>query len=247
MLEKVLSDAILVIVIIVVFSWAFFNVEFQIQNSEFNSAIQLFQILANFDDGAFRLGDTNYVTITVNRGIIDIHELRTMLEVYIDYNLEYSVELSTKYISYKAGWLVSTLENFYRGDRNMITNSSKIICVFTNQSNGARVFIRPRIRVIVLGTYIGKRIDGSMFKVFMMNILISIMDIGECFGTSPYKLLFKTANITTIVIRKNYDVSISHVISIYAYGESYEVNTSECDSVIITITISKILFEVRGA
>lgn len=247
MLERVITNAIVITIILIVFAWASINVEMQIQYSEFNAVIHDFQILASFDDNAFREGDTNYVVLSISRGYLDDFTLNTTLDIYVDYNLVYSTPINTLYISYRAGWLVSTTENFYRGDSNMITSSSVLFIVYTNESNGARVFIKPRVRVVVLGTYIGRKVDGSIYKIFMINIMVPTIALGQCFGSSPYRLVFQTEDVQTITLRFDYTATTTHSITISAYGESYNINTDSCDTIVITIVISKILYEVLGA
>jgi len=247
MIEKAITASVLVILIVLVFYWGSLTVETQIQSSEFTSIVYSFQILANFDDGAFREGDANYVIVTITRGLIDNHDYELSVRVYIDASLVYEDSVKTKVISYKGGWLTSTVENFYRGNASEVTTSSIVLVVYTNQSGGARVFLRPRVRVLPLGIYVGRRVDGTTYRVYMLNVYVPSIRIGECYGGSPYHLVLRTDRAETYVIRRDYDVAESHTITVEVNGESVELKTPEVDSIIVTVIRSEVLFEVRGA
>ena len=51
---QVIASAVAIGLVLLTFYWASITVETQLQASEFTSAIYSFQILANFDDGAFK-------------------------------------------------------------------------------------------------------------------------------------------------------------------------------------------------
>ena len=160
---QVIASAVAIGLVLLTFYWASITVETQLQASEFTSAIYSFQILANFDDGAFKKGDVNYALLSISRGRIENKEYSFHLQIVIDYTLIYEEVFPTKIISYRGGWLVSTPKNFYRGDANPVTNTSLTFVVYTDMEDGARVFLKPRIRVFPLGVYKGRKVGGEEY------------------------------------------------------------------------------------
>jgi len=246
MIEKTITASIVTILILLVFYWASVTVETQIQYSEFTSMVYSFQILANFDDGAFREGDVNYVVVTIARGRIDNQDHVLVIKVYVSESLVYESSVPTKVISYRGGWLTSTTENFYRGSEEEVTSSSVVLSVYTNQCDGARVYIRPRVRVLPLGTYVGRRIDGSTYRIYMINIYVPSIQVGECYGGSPYHLVLRTNSTSIDFLRLDYSEAASRRIEVFVNRDSIGIDTPEVESIIITIVKSIILFEIRG-
>ena len=245
MISKTITASIIIVLIIIVFYWASTTVETQIQYSEFTSMAYSFQILANFDDGAFREGDANYVVVTITRGRIDNHDHALNVEIYVNDTLVYSDYIETKVISYRGGWIVSATENFYRGSINEVTTSSVVFSVYTNQCDGARVYIKPRVRVLPLGVYVGRRVDGTVYRIYMINVYIPSIKIGECYGGSPYHLILKTNSTSMNPLTLEYPTAPRRV-EVHVNGERVVVETPPIDSLIITIVRSVVLFEVRG-
>lgn len=246
MIEKAITASIILVLILLVFYWATTTVETQIQSSEFTTMIYSFQILSNFDDGAFREGDANYVVVTITRGRIDNYDHSFSIKIYINDSLVYEDDVPTKIISYRGGWLTSAIENFYRGSSEEVTTSSVVFSVYTNQCDGARVYIKPRVRVFPLGVYVGRRIDGSIYKIYMVNVYIPSVQIGECYGGSPYHLVLRTNSTSVYVLRLNYPQTSPRKLEVRVNGYSIVINTPEVDSIIITIVKSIVLFEIRG-
>lgn len=246
MIGKVITTSILIVLILLVFYWASTTIETQIQYSEFTSIVYSFQILANFDDGAFREGDSNYVVVTITRGRIDNHDQILIIKILVNSSIVYETSVESKVISYKGGWLTSAIENFYRGSSEEVTTSSIVFSVYTNQCDGARVYIKPRVRVLPLGVYIGKHVDGTTHRIYMLNVYIPSIQIGECYGGSPYHLVLRTNTTSIEVLRLDYSQTSPRKIEVHVNGQTIELCTPEVDSIIITIVRSIVLFEIRG-
>jgi len=246
MIGKTITASIVIVLILLVFYWASTTIETQIQYSEFTSMIYSFQILANFDDGAFREGDSNYVVVTITRGRIDNHDHTLVVRMFVNSSLVYETNVQTKIISYRGGWLTSAVEGFYRGSNEEVTTSSVVFSVYTNQCDGARVYIKPRVRVLPLGVYIGRRVDGTVYRIYMINVYIPSIKIGECYGGSPYHLVLRTNTTLVEVLRLNYSQTSPRRIEVRVNGQTVDLCTPEVDSIIVTIVKSVVLFEVRG-
>lgn len=246
MIGKTITTSIVIVLILLVFYWASTTVETQIQYSEFTSMIYSFQILANFDDGAFREGDSNYVIVTMTRGRIDNHDHLLIIKVYVNDSLVYENDVQTKIISYRGGWLTTAIGSFYRGSSEEVTTSSVVFSVYTNQCDGARVYIKPRVRVLPLGVYVGRRVDGTLYKIYMINIYIPLIKIGKCYGGSPYHLVLRTNATSVEVLKLNYPQTSPRNVEVNANEQVVKLYTPEVDSIIITIVRSIVLFEVRG-
>ena len=246
MTGQVIASAIAIGLVLLTFYWASMTVETQLQASEFTSAIYSFQILANFDDGAFKTGDVNYALLSISRGRIENEDYNLHVQIVLDYDLIYDQVFTTKVISYRGGWLVSTPKNFYRGDDSPVTNTSLTFVVYTEMKDGARVFLKPRVKVFPLGVYKGHRVNGEEYNVYMLNIYIPRIVIGECYGTSPYHLILRTNKTQVITLQRNFASTSVHTIRIYVNGGEVTISTEPIDMIIITIVTSEIAFEVKG-
>ena len=106
MIAKAIAGGISLGLIVLVFAWASYVTELQLQSTEFTNAIYAFQILANFDEGAFNEGDANYVMMTIDRGRIEISSKT--------YNVRVTVINATGYPIYNESIPITTLIPNYR-------------------------------------------------------------------------------------------------------------------------------------
>ena len=250
MITKSIVGGITLSLVILVFAWAYTTMEIQLQASEFMSMSYAFQILANFDEGLFREGDANYVVVTINRGIIEPREIQVEIEVTVDDVVMYSSSETMNVITYKGGWLTGTIFKYLRGSEELITNSSVLLLVYTNMSDGARIFLRTRVRVSYLGVYECKDTQGNTFNVSMVNIFIPVLKVGESFGSNPYKLCLRTRDVEVldrITIGSSEASPAEHTVVVSVDGYSLEITTDKCNILIVNIIHSEVHFEVRGA
>ena len=243
MLDKVVSGSIALAIVVLVFAWASITTELQLQAAEFMNAVYAFQVLAEFDEGAFTRGDANYVLLTLNRGRIDVWKrnytvhISVLVEGVEQTSLEY--RLTTAIPSYRGGWLVSTPEAWYRGSSDAVTSSSVVLVVYAEVKDGPRVFISPRIRVADLGLVEGVE------RVMLVNVYIPVLEVGESGGSNPYRVYLETSEIEVETVEVDVDGREAWV-SVEVNGNVLETARRECDKLLLTVITSRILFGVRG-
>jgi len=240
MMAKAVVGGITLGLIVLVFAWASYVTELQLQSTEFTNAIYAFQILANFDEGAFNEGDANYVMMTIDRGRIEISSRTYNIQVTVNgkpLSLPFS-SITTLIPNYRGGWLISAMDSYYRGSSDLISESTIVLTVYTKQEDGARVFLAPRIRIANMGTF-----KSTTETVGVVNIYIPSIVVGETMGSNPYKLYLRTKRVTTYVY--NNSTGGSATITITVDGSTYSI-TMNCDRLILTILTSEIYFGVRG-
>ena len=238
MIAKAIAGGISLGLIVLVFAWASYVTELQLQSTEFTNAIYAFQILANFDEGAFNEGDANYVMLTMDRGRIDISSRTYNIQVTVNGNPVYSDSIITLIPNYRGGWLISAMDSYYRGSSDLISESTIVLTVYTKQEDGARVFLAPRIRIANMGTF-----KSTTETVGVVNIYIPSIVIGETMGSNPYKLYLQTKKVTTHVHKIT--TGGSATIAVGVNGSTYSISMN-CDTLILTILTSEIYFGVRG-
>ena len=243
MMAEAVVGGITLGLIILVFAWASYITELQLQSTEFTNAIYAFQILANFDEGAFNEGDANYVMMTIDRGRIEIssktYNVRiTVINATGDPIYDNNTLITTLIPNYRGGWLISAMDSYYRGSSDLISESTIVLTVYTKQEDGARVFLAPRIRVANMGTF-----KSATEIVGVVNIYIPFIAVGETMGSNPYKLYLQTKRVTTDVCDRS--TGGSATITITVNGSTYSI-TMNCDRLILTILTSEIYFGVRG-
>ena len=238
MIAKAIAGGISLGLIVLVFAWASYVTELQLQSTEFTNAIYAFQILANFDEGAFNEGDANYVMMTIDRGRIEISSKTYNIQVTVNGITVYSKSTPTLIPNYRGGWLISTMDSYYRGSSDIISESTIVLTVYTKQEDGARVFLAPRIRIANMGTF-----KSGTKTVGVVNIYIPSIVVGETMGSNPYKLYLRTKRVTTYVDDR--DTGGSAIITVTVNGSTYSISMN-CDTLILTILTSEIYFGVRG-
>ena len=243
MLDKVVSGSIILAIVVLVFAWASITTELQLQAAEFMNAVYAFQVLAEFDEGAFTRGDANYVLLTLNRGRIDVWErnytvrISVLVEGVEEVSLEY--QIATAIPSYRGGWLVSTPDVWYRGSWEYVTTSSIVLVVRAGVEDGPRVFISPRVKVADLGL-----IEG-IERVMLVNVYIPALQVGESGGSNPYRIYLKTCDVEV----ETFEVDVGGGeawVSVEVNGSVLETAKRECDKLLLTVIRSSILFGVRG-
>ena len=238
MMAKAVVGGITLGLIVLVFAWASYVTELQLQSTEFTNAIYAFQILANFDEGAFNEGDANYVMMTIDRGRIDISSRTYNIQVTVNGNPVYNKSITTLIPNYRGGWLISAMDSYYRGSSDLISESTIVLTVYTKQEDGARVFLAPRIRIANMGTF-----KSTTETVGVVNIYIPSIVVGESMGSNPYKLYLQTKKVTTDVYKIT--TGGSATITVTVNGSTYSISMN-CDTLILTILTSEIYFGVRG-
>lgn len=242
MIDKVISNTITIGLILLVFAWATLTLESQLESIEFINTVYAFQVLAGFDDGAFNEGDANYVILSINRGYIEIENetYNITIRVLINNQLVFERNYCIKTIipSYRAGWLISTLKKYYRGSETLISNSTIIFMVYTEQRNGARIFIRPRIRFYHLGSFM------KDYRISIVNIYIPILIAGESGGASPFKIYFRTSHVSREVFEVDGGNNVEIIIILNDQIAEFKVDS--CDKLVLNIIKSNIKFGVRG-
>ena len=238
MIAKAIAGGISLGLIVLVFAWASYVTELQLQSTEFTNAIYAFQILANFDEGAFNEGDANYVMLTMDRGRIDISSRTYNIQVTVNGNPVYNKSITTLIPNYRGGWLISAMDSYYRGNSDIISESTIVLTVYTKQEDGARVFLAPRIRIANMGTF-----KSTTETVGVVNIYIPSIVVGESMGSNPYKLYLRTKKVTTDVCKIT--TGGSATITVTVNGSTFSLNMN-CDTLILSILTSEIYFGVRG-
>jgi len=243
MMAKAVVGGITLGLIVLVFAWASYVTELQLQSTEFTNAIYAFQILANFDEGAFNEGDANYVMMTIDRGRIEISSKTYNVQITVtdatgNPIYDKNIPITTLIPNYRGGWLISAMDSYYRGSSDIISESTIVLTVYTKQEDGARVFLAPRIRIANMGTF-----KSTTETVGVVNIYIPSIVVGESMGGNPYKLYLQTKKVTTDVYKIT--TGGSATITVTVNGSTYSISMN-CDTLILTILTSEIYFGVRG-
>jgi len=239
---QAVTTSILTVLVVLVFYYAMTTVESQLQYSEFTSAAYSLQVLSNFDDGAFRLGDSNYVVLTLQRGRIDVGNFTAPLRVYVGGKLVYEATYATVVPEYVGGWLVSTPTIWYRGDAHNLTTSSIVLTLHAEQRGGARIVLRPRVRVLPLGVYRGRIAQGREYREYIVAVYVPRLVLGECGGGSPYHLVLTTEAVNVTTLRED-----AGNVMVELGGESLTLPVPpDVDWVALAIVESTVRFEVRG-